>query len=85
MAIIWLYDEGRDAMSNIRGIRVERRMTQKDLAAASGVSQPFIVDLERGARGAKPETLERIAAALGVTVPDLTAVYTAKTGDEKTA
>lgn len=72
-------------MSNIRRIRVERRMTQKDLAAASGVSQPFIVDLERGARGAKPETLERIAAALGVTVDDLIGVYDGKPDTEKTA
>lgn len=50
-------------------------MTQKELADACGLSQPYIVDLERGARGAKPETLERIAAALGVTVADLTAEY----------
>lgn len=59
-------------MSNIRAIRIDRRMTQQELATACGVSQPYIVDLERGARGARPETLERIAAALGVDVSELT-------------
>lgn len=72
-------------MNCIQEVRKAAGMTQTELANAAGVSQPYIVDLERGARGAKPETWERIAAALGVTVPDLTAVYTAKTGDEKTA
>lgn len=61
--------------STIRRIRLDRRMTQKELADACGLSQPYIVDLERGARGAKPETLERIAAALGVTVPELLEEY----------
>lgn len=59
-------------MSRLREIRIERRMTQQELANACGVSQPYIVDLERGARGAKPETMERIALALGVDVSDLT-------------
>lgn len=72
-------------MNNIRLIREERGLSLTGLAARAEVSAPYLLDLERGARGAKPETLERIAAALGVTVPDLTAVYTAPTGDEKTA
>ena len=58
-------------MNNIRAIRKKRRMTQVELATVARISQPFIHDLERGNRNAKPETLERIAAALGCTVEDL--------------
>ena len=47
-------------------------MTQTELAARALVSQPFIHDLENNNRGARRETLERIANALGVTVEELT-------------
>ena len=46
-------------------------MSQNELARAANVSQPYLYDLERGARGAKPETLARIAEKLGVKVEDL--------------
>jgi len=58
-------------MNSVLEIRVERGMTQQALADAAGVSRPFLVDIEKGRRGAKPETWERIANALGVTVPEL--------------
>ena len=57
--------------NNIKAIRKAKGVTQKDLAIAAGVSGPYIHDLENEARGAKPETLERIASALGVTVDEL--------------
>lgn len=72
-------------MNRIQEARKAAGMTQTELANAAGVSQPYIVDLERGARGAKPETWERIASALGVTVEELREVYTAPTDGEKTA
>lgn len=59
-------------MNRIKEIRTAKRITQQELASACDVSQPYIVDLERGARGAKPETMKRIAAALGVDVSELT-------------
>jgi transcriptional regulator with XRE-family HTH domain len=46
-------------------------MTQKALAQAVGVSSPYLHDLEKEARGAKRETLEKLASALGVTVDEL--------------
>ena len=58
-------------MNNIRRIREERGLTQKALAEAAGVSAPFLFDLENGNRNAKPETLARIAAALGCTIDEL--------------
>ena len=47
------------------------RVSQNALARSAGVSQPFICDLENNRRGAKPETMNRIAEALGVSVSDL--------------
>lgn len=58
-------------MNNIKLIRERKGMTQKALAEAAKVSSPYIYDLENGNRNAKPETWERIAAALGCTVNDL--------------
>lgn len=59
-------------MSNrIKEIRIKKGITQKALAKAAGVSSPYLHDLEKEARGAKQETLENIAAALGVTVDEL--------------
>jgi transcriptional regulator with XRE-family HTH domain len=45
--------------------RVERAMTQADLAAASGVDRTTIARLERGS-SAKMETIRRLAEALKV-------------------
>ena len=57
--------------NNIKKIRVLKGVKQYELANAAGISSPYLFDLENGNRGAKPETLERIATALGVTVNDL--------------
>lgn len=58
-------------MYRIRELREERNMMQKDLAIAAEISRPYLHDLEHNRRGARPETLERIAKALGVKVKDL--------------
>ena len=58
-------------MNRVRQLRSERGMTQKTLADAACVSRPFLVDIEKGHRGAKSETWQRIADALGVTVEEL--------------
>lgn len=58
-------------MSNIKKIRLEKGISQQELAAKAGVSQPFIHDLENENRNAKPETLERIANVLGCKVEEL--------------
>ena len=55
-------------MTRIKELRKLVGLKQKELANAAAVSQPYLHDLELGARGAKPETWERIANALGVTV-----------------
>lgn len=58
-------------MNRIKEVRKAKCMTQVELATRAAVSQPYINDLENNRRGAKPETIERIAEALGVTVDDL--------------
>ena len=59
-------------MNRIREIRKAKGFTQTSLAVLAGVSQPFLHDLETNRRGAKPDTLKRIADVLGVSVDELT-------------
>lgn len=58
-------------MNRIKEVRQQKRITQIALAHTIGVSQPFLCDLENNRRGARPETMTKIADALGVTVADL--------------
>ncbi len=59
-------------MNRIKEIRERKGLQQKELAEIVGLSAPYLHDLENDRRGAKPETLERIANGLGVTVMELT-------------
>lgn len=58
-------------MTKLRELRRAKGVKQYELAAKAGISQPFLHDLERGNRNAKPETLARIAAALDCTVAEI--------------
>lgn len=58
-------------MNRIKEIREQKGMQQKQLAILAHVSPPFLHDLENNRRGAKPETYQRIAEALEVSVTDL--------------
>ena len=58
-------------MNRIKEVRMFKGINQKQLALSVGVSQPYLCDLENNRRGAKPETMLKIADALGVTVADL--------------
>ena len=58
-------------MSRIRAIRKEKGLMLRDIAGVTGCSIAFLSDLELKRRGAKPETWQRIADALGVTVEEL--------------
>ena len=57
---------------NIRRIREEKKMTQKGVASLMGISQQAYGQYESGSREPKPETLGRIAAALGTTLAEIT-------------
>lgn len=58
-------------MTALERIRREKGITQAALANATNLSQPFIHDLEKGNRGAKRETLNKIAAVLECNVSDI--------------
>lgn len=58
-------------LNRIKEIRMNLKMSQTELAQLADISAPYLYDLENNRRGAKPETLERIAQAMGVTVHDL--------------
>ena len=58
-------------MNRIKKVRQQKKIRQIDLARSAGVSQPFLSDLENNRRGAKEETMQRIAVALGVEVKDI--------------
>jgi transcriptional regulator with XRE-family HTH domain len=59
-------------MNRIKELREAKHITQVELAANALISQPYLHDLENNRRGAKEETLQRIADALGVPVEELT-------------
>lgn len=56
----------------LRKCRIDREMTQEELAQLSGVSRQTISSIENdGAVAATTKTLAKIAAALGTTVGEL--------------
>ena len=64
--------KGVKKVNRIKEIRESKGLQQKELAELVGLSAPYLHDLENNRRGAKPETLERIANGLGVSVTELT-------------
>ena len=51
---------------NLRRLRLEKSLTQEDLAERSGISQQYISGLERGSRNPTVLSLFELAAALDV-------------------
>jgi transcriptional regulator with XRE-family HTH domain len=56
---------------NVRAYRRERSMSQGDLAAKLGVHRTYMGGVERGQRNLTLQSLERIAATLGLDPRDL--------------
>ncbi len=54
-----------------KALRVDKQLTQEDLAKMLGLSTSFVSNLERGINAPSFETLESIAKALEVSVKDL--------------
>ena len=53
---------------NILHYRKEQGLTQKDLALTTGVGLRLIVELEKGSRGVKIDTIIKICQFLGLKV-----------------
>lgn len=60
-----------DVGERVRAIRQLRRLTLKEVAERTGLSESFLSQAERGLTSASIASLQRIAAALGVAVSDL--------------
>jgi len=56
---------------NLRRLRLERKLSQEDLAYEAGVRQALISELESGKIDVRLGTLDRLAAALAVRLCDL--------------
>ena len=56
----------------IKIVRKFRKMTQADLAQSSGISRPYLTEIETGKKDGSLRAMKAIAGALGVKVGDLT-------------
>lgn len=61
---------------NVRRIRVEKALSQEQLATDSGADRSYVSRLERGLENPTVAMLDRIAKALDVTIADLSAIPT---------
>lgn len=57
--------------SNLRHLREAKKLSQEKFAFEAGIHRTYVSDIERGARNPTITVVERLAAALGVTVSDL--------------
>ena len=60
-----------DVGVRLRLVRRARRRTLREVAEASGISESFLSQLERGLANASVATLRRVAGTLGVSIGDL--------------
>lgn len=51
--------------------REELELTQEDLAARAGIHRTYLSDIERGSRNVSLINIERLAAALSLTIWEL--------------
>ena len=57
-------------LEKLRELRVNQRLTQRQLARKAGISNTTLAKIERGG-GAMPPTLKKLADVLGVKPVDL--------------
>jgi putative transcriptional regulator len=50
----------------LRRIRLNQKMTQKELSEKAKINRSFYTQIENGTRSPSPYTAQRIAAALGI-------------------
>lgn len=63
---------------NVRQLRVERKISQEQLAELCGLHRTYIGAVERGERNVTLSTLEVLADAFHIDVPDLLALREGK-------
>lgn len=55
---------------NLRRLRVERRLSQENLAVDASIDRTYVSRLERGMENPTVAVLERLACALGVRIEE---------------
>lgn len=60
-----------DFSEQLRSLRAQKGISQQKLADLSGISQASIYQWEKGTRKPKYEQLQKLAKALGITIPYL--------------
>jgi len=50
----------------VRDLRLQHALTQAELAERAGISRNTLIELEQDSRPARPATVRKVAAALGV-------------------
>lgn len=56
---------------NLRVMRLVRGWSQEALAEAAGLDRSYVGDVERGLRNVSLDSLEQLARAFGISVPEL--------------
>jgi len=56
---------------NMKRIRLDKKLTQENVAEGAGLHPNYISSVERGERNLSIANIERIACALGVSMPEL--------------
>ena len=64
-------DWGRIVGTNVRRLRVERKLTQEQLAHEAGIDLTYLGGIERGRRNPSVSVLGRLAVSLNVHPADL--------------
>lgn len=65
--------------ANVRRIRLEKKLTQEQVAEAADLHPNYVSSVERGERNISLCNIERLALALGVSMPEL--LTESRTGD----
>jgi transcriptional regulator with XRE-family HTH domain len=56
---------------NLRKARLAKNLSQEDLAEVSGLHRTYVGSVERAERNVSIDNMERLSAAVGVSLPDL--------------
>jgi transcriptional regulator with XRE-family HTH domain len=56
---------------NLRKARLAKKLSQEDLAELSGLHRTYVGSVERAERNVSIDNMERLSAAVGVSLPDL--------------
>lgn len=65
------HDARRLFAANMRRIRLEKKLTQEQVAEAAGLHPNYVGSVERGERNISICNIDRIASALGVSMAEL--------------